>query len=66
MNNQNENTETESFVLPKDPPTLYWVSIILFLLFLFFASFLFYDYKVKQLQENVLLLQSEIHRNLSE
>jgi len=44
---------------PKHPPTLYWVSIILFLLFLFFASYLFYDYKVKQLEESVLILKIE-------
>jgi di/tricarboxylate transporter len=41
------------------PPTLYWVSIILFLLLLFFASYLFYDYKVKQLEESVLILKIE-------
>jgi hypothetical protein len=44
---------------PKHPPALYWVSIILFLLFLFFASYLFYDYKVKQLEESVLILKIE-------
>jgi hypothetical protein len=44
---------------PKHPPTLYWVSIILFLLFLFFASYLFYHYKVKQLEESVLILKIE-------
>jgi len=59
-------TFTSDIMNNPHPPTLYWVSIILFLLFLFFASYLFYDYKVKQLEENVLLLQSEIHRNLSE
>ena len=42
-----------------NPPTLYWVSIILFLLFLFFASYLFYDYKVEQLEESVLILKIE-------
>jgi hypothetical protein len=42
------------------PPTLHFVTVILFILFLFFAAYLYYDYKVKQLEENVLLLQEQI------
>jgi hypothetical protein len=48
------------------PPTLHFVTVILFILFLFFAAYLYYDYKVQQLKENVLLLQSEIHTNIPE
>lgn len=42
------------------PPTLHYITIILFTLFLFFAAYLYYDYKVQQLKENVEILQSEL------
>jgi hypothetical protein len=66
-----EISETKLIINPTmtdqhTPPTLHFVSVILFILFLFFAAYLYYDYKVLQLQENVLLLQSEIHTNIPE